>query len=1022
MKENHLYEAEIPLTEILEKMKKNTYYNFHNYSNSSINKDYLNLRTSIFKILQKLTMKMGFKSQTYFLSTYYLDIIFMKKKKININLFKIGLASFCISAKFCENDPNVPQLQYFIRIFNNIMEYKNIISMSDLMYSEVLICKLLNYKLNYYTIYDFNSFFFCHGILKLEQIKDIENDFKKKINDNKKNKIININTLFVKNILGKIYNISRNYLDIVIKLYKICMKYSPLYITILIVEKSIMEVLKNEYDKNCCKDNNNNYIGEKEEFCKKNYLYFKEVMNDFYKIDYESSEQYKQLLIDNEIQNIFKDNKKNNEKKNKEEKNTQIKINEENDDKNKLFNSSVSNGFYKRLKIPINNDLDNNQNIRNTLILKKVNNTNNEIPHEDLDSNLNINEVRDSQIVKYDKINNIKKINKIPIPKINSYNNNILDNNNNESIKIKIKKESNSNSPYKFKKIKSNKLLNFKKNNKNKKQKFKSLNETINNTFDNKVKIEINKNINKKPYLKKLITLNNKEIYNNNISNKIKASTATHFYSSKKNQISKNNTQNGISYLNSTKFVTSENNKDKIEKNDKINNSYISSFYKKENFEKKNKNRKLINTSIGERYRKKIKNNLIKIINNDIYTEIKNDINVNENKNIKIDAYKDDEKIKYITGDNFYPNKIKIKKISVNTTKESDMKNININKELKTKKLSLILSKKNSELNNTIKEMNKNIIEDYNKKGCITSRNNGKENEINLDIIKKNDKTNKYKKLDINNIKYNKNKNISNKNLSINVNKNNKIIKKNKNNSINISNNKKIEQRFSFRNKYNNNKDSINNINDGSLTSRENKNKINEKTQDKFQSSIYQIIKKTKNLFTKNKEEKEEDLISETKKLPNNNFYKSQQNFYKAKKDNTNNNKGKNEKNKNEEKNEQNSYAKNVINKISINNQKSNYYPNKKNSSTIIINNNINININSKAKNIKIPHLNLSNAILNTKTNFNLNNKYNTQRTNDNFNNNKGNNNNNPSTTRKTINNIMHKLPFNKKLVNKIKK
>ena len=840
MKENHLYEAEMPLTVILEKMKKNTYYNFHNYSNSSINKDYLNLRASIFKILQKLTMKMGFKSQTYFLSTYYLDIIFMKKKKININLYKIGLASLCISAKFCENDPNVPQLQYFIRIFNNIMEYKNIISMSDLMYAEVLICKLLNYKLNYYTIYDFNSFFFCHGILKLEQIKEIENDLNKKIIDNNKNKEININTSFVKNILGKIYNISRNYLDIIIKLYKICLKYSPLYITILIVEESIMEVLRNEYDKNCYKENNNdnNYINEKEEFCKKNYLYFKEIMNDFYKIDYESSEQYKQLIIDNEILNIFKVNKKNNEKKNKEEKNKiQIKINEGNDEKMKIFNSSVANGFYKRLKIPLNNDLNNNQNIRNTLTLKNKNNIDNENLQEDLDSNLNINEFRKSQIVKYDKINNAKKLNGIPIPKINSYNNNTLDNNENkesnnldEKIKIKRKKESNSNSPYKFKKIKSNKLLNFNKNNKNKKQKFKSLNEKINNTFDNKGKIDINNNINKKPYLKKLITLNNKEI-RNNTSHSIKASTATHFYSNKINQISKNNTQTGISYLNSTKFLTNENNNN--DKNDKINNSYISSFYKKANFSKKNKNRKFINTSIGERYRKKIKNNLIKIINNDIYTEIKNenDLNINEDKNIKINLYKDDEKIKSITGDNFYPNKIKIKKISVNTAKESDIKNININKELKTKKLSLILTKKNSELNNTIKEMNKNIIEDYNKKGCITSRNNPKENEINLDIIKKNDKINKYKKLDLNNIKYNKN--ISNKNLSINV---NKKIKKNKNNSINISNNnKQIVQRFSFRNK-NNNRNSINNINDGSLTSRENKIKISDKTKDKFQS------------------------------------------------------------------------------------------------------------------------------------------------------------------------------------------
>ena len=239
MKGNQLYEIDLPLEEILEKMRKNTYYNFHNYNISSINKDYLNLRPSIFKLLQKITMKLDFKSQTYFLSTYYLDIIFMKKKKINFNLYKIGLAALCVSAKYCENDPNVPQLQYFIRNYNNIMGYKNIISMSDLMYAEVLICKLLNYKVNYYTIYDFNAFFFCHGILKLEQIKELETDLKNS-NNNKK---IPINTFFVKSLLGKIYNKSRNYLDIIIKKNQICFKYSPLFIAVFIVKKSIEEIL-----------------------------------------------------------------------------------------------------------------------------------------------------------------------------------------------------------------------------------------------------------------------------------------------------------------------------------------------------------------------------------------------------------------------------------------------------------------------------------------------------------------------------------------------------------------------------------------------------------------------------------------------------------------------------------------------------------------------------------------------------------------------------------------------------------
>ena len=1022
MKENNFYETDIPLQEFLEKMRKNTYYNYHNYSNSSINKDFLNLRPAIFKVLQKVSMKMGFKSQTYFLSSYYLDIIFMKKKKININLFKIGLASLCLAAKFCENDPNVPQLQYFIRAYNNVMSYKNIISMSDLMYAEVLVCKLLNYKLNYYTIYDFNSFFFCHGILKFEQIKEIENDFKKR---NKK-KDFNINSLFVRNILGKIYKKSRDYLDIIIKMPKICLKYSPLYITILILEKSIRDILKIEYDKNCPKvesDDENENKKLREEFFNKNYFYFKLVMNDFYKIDYDSSEQYKQLIVDEELENIFKESKKRDKKNKKNEKekdNIVNKENKENDDKtekSKLLNSTIVNGFYKRLKIPLNNDLNKTCNTRNSITLKSTNTINNTEDHIDgLDSNLNINEFKKLQGIKNGKISNIKKLNKVPISRINTFNDfdNTYNGNKNKNKdknitneNIDVKKDSNS--PLKFKKMKSNRILNVKKINKKKKTKFNRLNEKVNSTFDdnqNNIIKNINTNIKKKPYLKKLITFNNKE-NSNSIPFSIKACTTTHFYSSKINQIPSSNTQNGHVLLKSENINTHGNENSKDKKAD----TYLSSFYNRANFKNKSQNKKFINTSIGERYKKKIKNNL-----NNIYRETKNEnILIDDNNNS--DKCEEKEKIKSTTGENFYPSQIN--RISVNIAKEPEIKNLNINKELKTKKLSLILSKKNAELNNTLKEINKSLGKKNRtdvsfKKRANTIKNNINENEINLYVKNKNDNPNNIKKVDFRSKKFFKGKEMLNKNLSITVNayKNKKILpKESKNISINIPNNNSIIKKLSFGS--NINFDNINNSNDGSLTSRENKIKNSEIQQDKFQSSIYQIIKKTKDLFSYNKKE-EEDLIEENKKMPNNNFYKSQQNFYKP-----NDNKEKNAKNTNDEKKKDNTYVKNVLKKMKINNAKSNFQK-KKNPSTIIINNNININIATKTKNVKIPQLNLSNAILNTKSNYNINNKCNTQR-NNNINNNI-NISNNSNTTRKTINNIFQKLPFNKKFVNKQKK
>ena len=300
MDENNLNESEISPKKIFELMKTNIYDNYYNYSFSSLNKDYLSSRKAIFNTLHKITIRMGFKSQTFFLSAHYLDIIFTKKRRINSSLNTLGLACLVLSAKFCENDPIVPHLQYFIRIYNNIMGYKNVISMSDLKRNEVLVLKLLNYKLNYYTIYDFDSFLFGHGILKIEQLKDIQNPNKRLYRSKRKEFTINpTNSLLIKNILEKIYKKSRYYLDDIIHNTKLCFKYNPLYISIYIMKKSIEEIL--------CSEQKINDLNEKdqEEFYSKTNSCFKQIMFDFYKIDYETNEQYREILADEEIMEIF---------------------------------------------------------------------------------------------------------------------------------------------------------------------------------------------------------------------------------------------------------------------------------------------------------------------------------------------------------------------------------------------------------------------------------------------------------------------------------------------------------------------------------------------------------------------------------------------------------------------------------------------------------------------------------------------------------------------------------------------
>ena len=192
----------------------------------------------------------------YFLSIYFIDILFIDNKLskyLNNNFELLGLTCLNLAAKYLENDPTVPHLQYFIGAYNyvtkkskNNKEYSNIV-FEDLYKSEVEICKLLNYKLNYFTIYDFDSFFFGHGILKIEQLIDISDNFNKlgsknvseEESEEEDNDINCINPLIVKKILEKIYKKSRYYLDIIIK-NKISLKYNSFLISIYIMKKSVI--------------------------------------------------------------------------------------------------------------------------------------------------------------------------------------------------------------------------------------------------------------------------------------------------------------------------------------------------------------------------------------------------------------------------------------------------------------------------------------------------------------------------------------------------------------------------------------------------------------------------------------------------------------------------------------------------------------------------------------------------------------------------------------------------------------
>lgn len=1169
-------DIEVPSQEIFEEMKNNTFDNYHNFSNSIINKDYISQRDSIFKVIHKVSIQLGFKSQTFFLSAHFLDIILTKKKKPSNNLFKLGLATLCLSSKYCENDPMVPHLKYFIRLYNNIVGYKNIISTNNLMKAEVSVCKMLNYKLNYFTIYDFNTFFFSHGLLKFEQL--IQNDDDDSSYKNNK-KDIYINSHTVKNILSKIYKKSRNYLDSIIKIYEICIKYNPLYISILIMKKSIEDILSEERnisssDENC-----------KNEFKKRNDKCFKEIMNDYYKIDYESNEQYQELIKESEIENVFKSKEKNkSEKKEKKDKmknknnfrnlsrprymelskgknkssNLDLEYNN-----NTIFTNSVSNGFYRKLKLRPNGykRTANNSNERKTTTLNKINNIDNTFDifenikklrisgriREDQYSlfnntyksfyNLNNNKEKVSKKIVNENKSTVKNSHNNSLHRFSTFNNfNNSANNSEYSINIhnlnkddKIKISENSDykkvrktSPAQFDTIYSNdNFNNYKINKFIKNIKINSLYENTDKSFNtiennnSKKKVRIN-DIERKTYVKKSINninninISNREIFSSSKKSLSKASTSNYFYSIK-NNISKINTH--------LQFDSVDRNSPNSIKNNIVEFKKINLYYQKlKNQQNKNDNENKINSNINIEDGNNIldnelsyKNNHIKIDTTQIVTTTQskpkkkmensnkianmnkyiinhiNNLNRNlTNEVIKEDddneselySHKDSKKLnKFSTHEHFYPMVKNKNKIYVNTAKALEMKNNEDVKSERGKKLMYLLSQKNSEINNTLKEINKayaqnNKIDKIKNENNISIKNNrinkNKENEITVNILNKNNELNKYKKVNLSKSKF---RNIRNKYLIDNhINKDNSINKEKKEkdkkttsfiknidkNSCNIISKKtsikSARHKFIFKNNNINNNNSNNFLHLNANIS-EIRTKGNNK--DIHKSSIYQLINKAKDEVQKINEEKNStitnkltnNIANDISRVSNMNFYKSQNNFYKNKsiiksrakmmninnnninsKDNENNNiNGEKDKivsikNEDEHKSKENSYFKNEININKINIDNINCQT-QKNSSTIIINNTININFGNK-KNINgeyvnyknvykennIPKLNINEVVLNTN---NLNDK------------NKTNSNTNNTTRSESYNNkhimknIFHKVPLNKKIINK---
>ena len=188
------------------------------------NKIYFENRNKIKLLIKNINTCLDNNSSTFFLSLFYMDFIFehytleqilninMNNFYLSDNIYKINnyvilsLACLVIASKFNERDPHVPDLNSFLQIYNKYSKFYFIFSLNELMNAEVNILKILKYKLNYYSLYQFVTFFFSNGLLFEKNIIISEINQKSKYSKKK--------------ILEKIYVKSREILDLIIDDYE----------------------------------------------------------------------------------------------------------------------------------------------------------------------------------------------------------------------------------------------------------------------------------------------------------------------------------------------------------------------------------------------------------------------------------------------------------------------------------------------------------------------------------------------------------------------------------------------------------------------------------------------------------------------------------------------------------------------------------------------------------------------------------------------------------------------------------
>ena len=300
-------------------INNNQNYDKNNNFNNTL---YIENRKNIIELIKLVNKALDNSSQTFYLTLYYMDLIFINKNfekifklyydnnenditiEINKNdLVMISLSCLIIATKFNENDPNVPNIISFINLCTYYSYNKYIYKVSDLIRAEVIVLKFLEYKLNYFTLYHYFSFFFTHGFL-FEKIfeKDI-------VKDNKQDK---------NELLEKIYILSREIMDEFIEDYEnidYILGNSIYFTSIQILIWSTIHILNSSFIELFEEDNKNIfeliYQIKYDENKKNNEILEKKIQKAYDNITIKEKEKEKEIKYKNNITQINEEEENN---------------------------------------------------------------------------------------------------------------------------------------------------------------------------------------------------------------------------------------------------------------------------------------------------------------------------------------------------------------------------------------------------------------------------------------------------------------------------------------------------------------------------------------------------------------------------------------------------------------------------------------------------------------------------------------------------------------------------------------